>query len=185
MPPKVDKKKKKRGLKQKQKQNVKQTVRVQVQSSGGSGAGGTSVPALPIPPSFLDRSGEDVRIRGLVEQAIAKRDVPRVVEQKEAIPADPSNDAETLKALFQAQSDLFKPLAVGQGAISEQLGQLGTQLQFLYEKNQPKQRGGAREGAGRKKSGDREVQFEELPPGYFSQIEAEEGLKKGGGYGSA
>lgn len=188
MPPKVDKKKKKRGLKQKQKQNVKQSVRVQVQSSGGSGAGGTSVPVPQMPSAFLDRSGEDVRIRGLVEQAVARR-APKVEPvapaPAESIPADPSNDAETFKALFQGQSDLFKEQAAGIGAINEQLGQLGPQLQFLYEKNQPKQRGGAREGAGRKKSGDREVQFEELPPGYFSQIEAEEGLKKGGGYGSA
>lgn len=182
MPPKVDKKKKKRGLKQKQKQNVKQIVRVQVQSSGGSGAGGTSIPAPQIPSAFLDRSGEDVRLRGLVEQAVAKRVVPRFVEQKEAIPADPSNDAETLKALFQAQSDLFKPLALGQGVINERLDLLAPQLQYLYEKNQPKQRGGAREGAGRKKSGDREAQFPEVPSMYFSE---DEGLKKGGGFTSA
>ena len=122
MPPKKDIKKKKKPLKQKQKQKqiVKQNVRVNVQSSGGSGAGGTSVPApSPIPYNYFDRTGENVQIRNLVEEAVRRQAIPRVVQ----LPADapisqPANDATTFNALFNAPSDLDKPLVAGKGAVS-------------------------------------------------------------------
>ena len=106
MPPKKDIKKKKKPLKQKQKQKqiVKQNVRVNVQSSGGSGAGGTSVPASsPIPFNYFDRTGENVQIRNLVEEAVRRQAIPRVVQ----LPADapisqPANDATTFQAVFNA-----------------------------------------------------------------------------------
>ena len=126
MPPKKDIKKKKKPLKQKQKQKqiVKQNVRVNVQSSGGSGAGGTSsVPSMapsPIPYNYFDRTGENVQIRNLVEEAVRRQAIPRVVQ----LPADapifePANDATTFEAVFKAPSDLDRPLVAGVGAVGE------------------------------------------------------------------
>lgn len=123
MPPKKDIKKKKKPLKQKQKQKqiVKQNVKVTVQSSGGSGAGGTSVPASsPIPFNYFDRTGENVQIRNLVEEAVRRQAIPRVVQ----LPADapisqPANDATTFQAVFNAPSDLDRPLVAGVGAVGE------------------------------------------------------------------
>lgn len=137
MPPKKEIiKKKKRPLKQKQKQkqSVRQNVKVTVQSSGGSGAGGTSVPAMapqiqyvpqyqPMPASFLDRSGENVAQRNLVQEAVKMpvpvKEAPVRTEMKskssEPIPYDPANDVATFKAVFGAASDLLKPLMYGRG----------------------------------------------------------------------
>lgn len=130
MPPKKDIKKKKKPLKQKQKQkqSVRQNVKVTVQSSGGSGAGGTSVPAMapqiqyqPMPMSFFDRSGENVAQRNLVQQAVKEAPVRTEMKSKssEEIPYEPANDATTFNAVFNAPSDLEKPLVAGVGAVSE------------------------------------------------------------------
>lgn len=125
MPPKKDIKKKKKPLKQKQKQKqiVKQNVRVNVQSSGGSGAGGTSVPSMapsPIPYNYFDRTGENVQIRNLVEEAVRRQAVPRVVQLPTDAPiSQPANDATTFNAVFNAPSDLDRPLVAGKGAVGE------------------------------------------------------------------
>ena len=123
MPPKKDIKKKKKPLKQKQKQKqiVKQNVRVNVQSSGGSGAGGTSVPApSPIPYNYFDRTGENVQIKNLVEEAVRRQAIPRVVQLPSDAPiSQPANDATTFNALFNAPSDLDRPLVAGRGAVGE------------------------------------------------------------------
>jgi hypothetical protein len=134
MPPKKEIiKKKKRPLKQKQKQkqSVRQNVKVTVQSSGGSGAGGTSVPAMApqiqyvpqyqsMPTSFLDRSGENVAQRNLVSEAV-KAPVRTEIKSKssEEVPYEPANDASTFNAVFNAPSDLEKPLVAGVGVVSE------------------------------------------------------------------
>jgi hypothetical protein len=125
MPPKKDIKKKKKPLKQKQKQKqiVKQNVRVNVQSSGGSGAGGTSVPSLapsPIPYNYFDRTGENVQIRNLVEEAVRRQAIPRVVQLPADVPiSQPANDATTFNAVYNAPSDLDRPLVAGKGAVGE------------------------------------------------------------------
>lgn len=133
MPPKKDIKKKKKPLKQKQKQKqiVKQNVRVTVQSSGGSGAGGTSVPSMapqiqyvpqyqPMPTSFLDRSGENVAQRNLVSEAV-KAPIRTEMKSKssEEVPYQPANDATTFQAVYNAPSDLDRPLVAGVGAVGE------------------------------------------------------------------
>lgn len=133
MPPKKDIKKKKKPLKQKQKQkqSVRQNVKVTVQSSGGSGAGGTSVPAMapqiqyvpqyqPMPMSFLDRSGENVAQRNLVQQAVKEAPIRTEMKSKssEEVPYEPANDATTFNAVYNAPSDLEKPLVAGVGAVS-------------------------------------------------------------------
>ena len=134
MPPKKDIKKKKKPLKQKQKQkqSVRQNVKVTVQSSGGSGAGGTSVPAMapqiqyvpqyqPMPMSFLDRSGENVAQRNLVQQAVKEAPVRTEMKSKssEEAPYEPANDATTFNAVYNAPSDLEKPLVAGVGVVGE------------------------------------------------------------------
>ena len=136
MPPKKDIKKKKKPLKQKQKQkqSVRQNVKVTVQSSGGSGAGGTSVPSMApqiqyvpqyqsMPTSFLDRSGENVAQRNLVQEVVKMpvpvKEAPVRTEMKskssEEVPYDPANDVATFKAVYNAASDLLKPLMYGRG----------------------------------------------------------------------
>ena len=134
MPPKKDIKKKKKPLKQKQKQkqSVRQNVKVTVQSSGGSGAGGTSVPSMApqiqyvpqyqsMPTSFLDRSGENVAQRNLVQQAVKEAPVRTEMKSKssEEVPYNPANDANTFKAVYNAPSDLEKPLVAGVGVVGE------------------------------------------------------------------
>lgn len=127
MPPKVDKKKKPkraRAMPKKASKNIKQIVKVQVQSSGGSGAGGTSVPAAssPVPASFFDRSGENVQLRSLLQQAIAAQGVPRSIPLKEEIPVNPANDAATTEAIFNAKSNLDKAQGAGVGPINLKTG---------------------------------------------------------------
>lgn len=131
MPPKVDKKKKPkkaRAMPKKASKNIKQIVKVQVQSSGGSGAGGTSVPAAssPMPTSFFDRSGENVQLRSLLQQAIAAQSVPRSIPLKEEIPVNPANDAATTEAIFSGPSQLNQPQASGKGSSSDVTNEMKT-----------------------------------------------------------
>jgi len=111
-------KKPKKERKIKQKQNVKQIVKVTVQSSGGSGGGGSAMPS-----AFSDRSGENVRLQNLVEQLAKTIRAP--VSVPVSVPApihsrndyepiyNPTNDAETLKGVYQGESELNKPVVLG------------------------------------------------------------------------
>jgi hypothetical protein len=105
-PKKKDKLKKKQKQKQKQKQIVKTNVKVQVSSSGGSGGSG------PIPSVFRDTAGENIRLTGLIEQALGSRvrvAAPVAAPTFETVAA-PANDAATVQKVFMGKSDLDKPL---------------------------------------------------------------------------
>ena len=101
-PKKKDKLKKKQKQKQKQKQIVKTNVKVQVSSSGGSGGSG------PIPSVFRDTAGENIRLTGLIEQALGSR--ARVAAPTFETVAAPANDAATVNEVFMGKSDLDKAL---------------------------------------------------------------------------
>jgi len=116
MPPKPKDKKRKLKQKQKQKQVVKQSVRVNVQSSGGSGGGGS------VPP-FVPSAFNEARLATLLENVARKVPVQQPVyvptgeaipaRNIEAVPANPLNDTETLRAVFNKPIDFDRPIELG------------------------------------------------------------------------
>jgi len=116
MPPKPKDKKRKLKQKQKQKQVVKQSVRVNVQSSGGSGGGGS------VPP-FVPSAFNEARLATLLETVARKVPVQQPIyvptgeaipaRNIEAVPANPLNDTETLRAVFNKPIDFDRPIELG------------------------------------------------------------------------
>ena len=116
MPPKPKDKKRKLKQKQKQKQVVKQSVRVNVQSSGGSGGGGS------VPP-FVPSAFNEARLATLLETVARKVPVQQPVyvptgeaipaRNVEAVPANPLNDTETLRAVYNKPIDFDRPIELG------------------------------------------------------------------------
>ena len=92
--------------KQKQKQNVKQIVKVNVQSTGGGGSGGASA----IPPSFSNRTGENVALLNIIDQLKQSirppiqppAQISTRTEGQPEIPYDPVNDKTTVNDVFNA-----------------------------------------------------------------------------------
>ena len=95
--------------KQKQKQNVKQIVKVNVQSTGGGGSGGASA----IPPSFSNRTGENVALLNIIDQLKQSirppiqppAQIPTRTQGQPEIPYDPVNDSATVNDVFNAPNN--------------------------------------------------------------------------------
>jgi hypothetical protein len=95
--------------KQKQKQNVKQIVKVNVQSTGGGGSGGASA----IPPSFSNRTGENVALLNIIDQLKQSirppiqppSQISTRTEGQPEIPYDPVNDKATVNNVFNAPNN--------------------------------------------------------------------------------
>jgi len=120
MPPKPKDKKRKLKQKQKQKQVVKQSVRVNVQSSGGSGGGGSAGGSVP---PFVPSAFNEARLATLLENVARKVPVQQPIyvptgeaipaRNVEAVPANPLNDTETLKAVFNKPINFDRPIELG------------------------------------------------------------------------
>jgi len=123
--------------KQKQKQNVKQIVKVNVQSTGGGGSGGASA----IPPSFSNRTGENVALLNIIDQLKQSirppiqppSQIPTRTEEQPEIPYDPVNDKETVNDVFNApinndETLLEQAIKRGRPEISEEEKQIRAQV---------------------------------------------------------